>query len=370
MKLLYYILFAILSVTNAFAFDPQFSMFYSVPLYINPAFAGSRHANRAIFHQRWQWPNQAARYTTSFFGFDTFSEKYRSGFGVSAVADNQMGTGLLGTGGSISDVHLKASYAYELYVNRAITMRFGLEGGFIQRNINALSTISDVTPDGITGKSFQGGQILIPTIGAGTVLYTGNLYAGLTVNHINQPNVAYASNEKALLPMKITLVGGYKIPLALSGSSYNKNGRKGAKDLMYLTPTFTYKHQNGNEQSLTALGQGADQIDLGLYLTRKWFIAGVWYRGIPFKGIKAGSTTLRNNESIVFLLGAGYNGFGFGYAFDLTVSSQRLVNTYGAHELNLTYTFKTKRRKGPARVLPCPDFEEDILQRAGAGSGK
>ena len=74
-------------ISNVFAFDPQFSMFYSVPLYINPAFAGARHANRAIVHQRWQWPNQAARYTTTHFGFDTYSDKYRSGFGISAIGE-------------------------------------------------------------------------------------------------------------------------------------------------------------------------------------------------------------------------------------------------------------------------------------------
>jgi type IX secretion system PorP/SprF family membrane protein len=355
------------SVQITFAFDPQFSMFYSVPLYINPAFAGSKHANRAILHHRWQWPNQAARFTTTHFGFDAFSDKYKSGIGASVMADNQAGQGFLGTNGKITDIYVKAAYAYELYASRSVTLRFGLEGGFIQRTSAGGTLPQDVTNDGITGQSLAGSTKLIPTIGFGTVMYTGNLYLGLTINHLNAPNISVIGN-RVPLPAKYTLVGGYKIPVPLTGGDLGKTGRKGAADYMYLTPTFTYKHQNNTEATL--LGAGADQVDLGLYLTRRWFIAGVWYRGIPFKVVKAGNTNIYSNESVVFLFGAGYNGFGFGYAYDLTVSTQRLRNTHGAHEINLTFTFKTNKKKGPQRALPCPDFEEDILYKAGQGIGK
>ena len=51
--------------------DIQFSQFYQVPTYQNPAFAGSAHKTRATVHQRIQWPSLDANYVTSFVSFDS-----------------------------------------------------------------------------------------------------------------------------------------------------------------------------------------------------------------------------------------------------------------------------------------------------------
>lgn len=363
LRAVFYLLFAAITFENVWAQDPQFSMFYAVPLYLNPAFAGGRHANRALFHQRWQWPNQDARYTTSMFSFDTYAPMVNSGFGIMAMQDYQGGN-------RITDTWLSASYAYELGITQNKTLRFGLQGGFIQRSLNDFRTTRE-TEDLANGGTGTGDDIgqnrLMPDIASGIIYYDRNLYGGLTLNHMNRPNTSMIGRNEPM-PVKITLVGGYKIPIPLTGGSLGKKGLLGAPDYLYLTPTFTYKTQGGSGGSYVS--SLADQVDLGLYLTRLYYIFGVWYRGIPFKGVRADGQTLRNNESIVFLLGGKYLGIGFGYSFDLTISSQRVRNTGGAHELNLTYTFRTKRKKGPARRLPCPDFEEDILQKAGMGVGK
>lgn len=355
-----YLLLTVGLLSEVQAQDPQFSMFYSVPLYINPAMAGGRHANRAIVHHRWQWPNQDARFTTTQFSFDTYAAKYNSGFGVMAIQD-------YAGGNKITSTYLSVAYAYELAISKRQTLRFGLQGGLIQKALGDLSIPSQFDNN---GQNNPGGgisnRILMPDIGAGVLFYDRNLYAGVNMSHLNRPNESFL-NINNPLPVKLSVVGGYKIPIPLTGGGLKGRGLHGAPDYMYLTPTFTYKHQSGDRNAY--IGQGADQVDLGLYLTRQWFIAGLWYRGIPFKGYKTDRETIYNNESIVFLLGASYNGLGFGYAFDLTISKQTLSRTGGAHEINLTYVFRTKRKK-QVRALPCPDFEYDVLQRAGAGSGK
>ncbi|MFN0049498.1 MAG: PorP/SprF family type IX secretion system membrane protein [Cytophagales bacterium] len=360
-KQLSFYFFALITGFSAFAQDPQFSMFYSVPLYLNPAFTGGRHANRALVHQRWQWPSQEAKFYTTQLSFDTYVNKYNSGFGVLALQDYQGGDNLTST-------YLSFNYAYELPLTRNKTLRFGLQGGLIQRSAGALSLRSDLSNDGATGgKSFGGRNILLPDIGAGVIFYDRNLFAGITLNHINRPRDAYFGS--ALMPVKLTIVGGYKIPIPLTGGSIKSKGLHGAPDYLYLTPTFTYKHQGGTDSEY--IGPGADQLDIGLYLTRKFFIAGIWYRGLPLKQYKSTDVTQASNyDAMVFLVGVNYNGIGFGYSYDYTISKQQNVRTGGAHEVNLTYVFRTSKKKTIQRTLPCPDFETDILQKAGSGVGK
>jgi type IX secretion system PorP/SprF family membrane protein len=353
----------LLSLTELKAQDIQFSMFYAVPLYINPAFAGSRHANRAMVHHRWQWPNQAGRFYTAMFSFDTYSMKYKSGIGAMVIHDY---------GNSITSTHLMLQYAYELRLNSVHTLRFGIQGGFIQRQISADDTPSQYTNEGRVNPSAVSfsRNLLYPDISAGVLWYAKRLYASVSAHHMNRPNEsAFSSNRYAALPIKFTLTAGYKIPIVIGGG---ENGNIGSTPVtMAITPTITYKKQLGSDTTFWRGGGSGDQVDLGIYYTYKWLIAGLWYRGIPFKALQDSQTgkTYPNNESIVFLFGASYMGLGFGYAYDLTVSSQGPA-TGGSHEINLSYVFRTKHTKKPLKSLPCPDFEYDILRRGTAGRAK
>ena len=337
--------------------DIQFSMFYSVPLYINPAFAGSRHANRAMMHYRWQWNNQPGRYYTGLLSFDTYSTKYKSGIGAMVIRDYQGGNQVIST-------HFSAMYAYEVRLNSNHTMRFGLQGGFINKELNASDVPSDYTNDGRTGfgSSIIRG-IIVPDISAGILYYAKRLYASLSMHHLNRPNESII-NQYAPLPTKLTITAGYKIPLVLNPVETGLH--TGNPTMMALTPTFTYKKQMGSDVEYVKGGGSGDQLDIGIYYTYKWLISGLWYRGLPL--VKQ-YQNFPNNESVVFLVGASYLGFGFGYAYDLTISSQQ-IKTGGAHEINLSYVFRTKHTKKPIHSLPCPDFEYEILQRGSAGRVK
>lgn len=331
-KALFFILLFWQSLTVV-AQDIQFSMFYAVPLYLSPAFAGSRHANRAMVHQRWQWYNQPGRFTTFYAAFDTYSVKYKSGVGGYIVNDIQ---GV----NKINSLLVMLQYAYELRISQKSTMRFGLEGGLRQAGVSVGTLPSDYSNEGQISSSSFSDQTMKPDIGAGLLYYNKKLWASFSAQHLNRPNMEF-QGVRDPYPIKYSVTAGYKIPL-LIGDPKDAN-------LWYLTPTSTFKQQRTNTQ-----------FDLGLYVTRKWFIAGVWYRGLPL--VKQYDPKYPNNESVVFLLGTSYLGFGFGYSYDLTISTQG-VNTGGAHEFNLSYAFRTKGKKGPLRSLPCPDFEYDILQK-------
>src|ERR1700744_707978 len=72
---------------NSYGQDIQFSQFYSNVLYINPAFAGSAHATRAILHNRLQWTGLNAKYITSSATVDHYFEKINSGVGLLVLRD-------------------------------------------------------------------------------------------------------------------------------------------------------------------------------------------------------------------------------------------------------------------------------------------
>lgn len=350
------ILFCIFLVSmELWAQDPQFSMFYSVPMYLNPAFAGSRHANRVMLHTRLQWTNQAGNFfPQSLFSFDTYSNKYKSGLGGTVMYDRQ-------ADGSVQSIWVNFAYAYELRINRNNTIRFGLQGGFIQQSLEAKTVPSQYTNDGFTEGSITPtfAPKIVPDISAGILYYAKRLYVSFTTHHLNRPNFAQfvESGDAGKLPIRFTAAVGYKIPLILNtGTAGMHNGNP---TMMSLTPTLSYRKQLTN-----------DQVDVGLYWAYKWMIAGAWYRGIPFKQFQRTLATgqiqnVQNNESIVFLVGASYMGLGWGYSYDLTVSTQ--PNTGGSHELHLSYVFRTKGKKLP-KSLPCPDFEYDILRKASSGT--
>ncbi len=340
---------------ETWAQDPQFSMFYSVPMYLNPAFAGSRHANRVMLHNRIQWSNQPGNYLPqSLLSFDTYSNKYRSGFGGTLMYDRQ-------ADGAVQSVWLNFAYAYELRINRNNTIRFGLQGGFIQQSLASKIVTSQLSDDGIKAGSVSPvfAPKVVPDISAGILFYAKRLYVSFTTHHLNRPNFGrFASSDNgAKLPIRFTVALGYKIPLILNtGTAGMHNGNP---TMMSLTPTISYRKQLSN-----------DQVDVGLYWAYKWMIAGAWYRGIPFKQFQRTLASgqiqnVQNNESIVFLVGASYMGLGLGYSYDFTVSTQ--YSTGGSHELHLSYVFRTRGKKLP-KSLPCPDFEYDILRKASSGT--
>jgi type IX secretion system PorP/SprF family membrane protein len=326
---------------SAVAQDIQFSQFYAVPTYQNPAFAGSAHAPRLIFHNRIQWPGVSSttssaalsRYTTSFFSADNYFSKYRSGVGIQVFRDWQAGS-------TLSSTQVGLQYAYELPVSPTFTFRPGLQLDYVDRNVDysKLRFPEDFNnQSGWNGNIEPGGpRKQFADVSAGLLLYSEKLWGGVNFNHINTPNQSLTGSVSHL-PMKFSLTGGYKIYL------------KEKRYLAYLekekevsiTPTFLYKAQGKS-----------DQTDIGVYFIYDQLMAGAWYRGLPFKKY----TGFRNNESLVLLLGWKYQTFSFGYSYDFTVSKLQTVGTGGAHELNITYVYAKSKKYKPMKRLPCPSF--------------
>jgi type IX secretion system PorP/SprF family membrane protein len=322
--------------------DFQFSQFYNVPLYMNPAFAGSLHKTRVSFHQRLQWPKLDARYTTSVLSADKYFPAYKSGAGFIIMQDYQ-------GGGQLSSTEVQLLYSYELVLNRKFTFRPGLQLGFASRHIdyselrfpsqyNNTGMVSGQDPANV-GKSVK----LYSDVSAGGVLYSKAFWAGFAVHHINNPNQSFlGAGSISKLPAQFSLVSGYKVVL------YHRVSMHDDKKEVSVTPTFQYKWQ----------GQ-SDQLDIGLYGAANEFLVGVWYRGIPIKHYTDSSgNKYQNNESVIAFVGWKGESIRIGYSYDFTISRLARARTGGAHELNITYVFPSKRMKKRKimKKLPCPSF--------------
>ena len=64
-------LFLVLNIFNARSQDPTFTQFYSNPVYLNPALAGSSGCPRIALNYRTEWPGLSGNYVTYSAAFDT-----------------------------------------------------------------------------------------------------------------------------------------------------------------------------------------------------------------------------------------------------------------------------------------------------------
>jgi type IX secretion system PorP/SprF family membrane protein len=330
------IIWSLAGYNNVFAQDIQFSQFYAVPLFHNPAFAGSVHATRAIVHTRLQWLGLDANYKTYYVSGDTYLSKYKSGLGFQLVRDIQ--------GSSIyASTQFSFLYSYEVPVTKDFTVRMGLQGSGVQRTLDysGLRFPSEFNdPNGYIGGGTQPTGIksqLYADFSAGLLAYSDRMWGGFSVQHLNTPNQSFVGSTDNLY-MNFQMTGGYKIPLShRKYLAYTEDETE-----ISITPTFLYKSQGK-----------ADQLDLGLYGMYSQLMAGFWYRGIPVKHYSSG---IPNRESVVFLVGWLYKSWSFAYSYDLTISNLTAAGPGGSHEFNITYIHRPVKKHKPMRRLPCPSF--------------
>ncbi len=78
-RILYGVLFLFFMVgvnNKVIGQDPIFTQFYSNPIYLNPAFAGSRVCPRFALNYRNEWPNISGNFITTAAAYDQKVESY------------------------------------------------------------------------------------------------------------------------------------------------------------------------------------------------------------------------------------------------------------------------------------------------------
>ena len=297
--------------------DPQFTQFYANPLYLNPAFAGSRRCPRVNINYRNQWPAIAGQFVTYSASYDQHVDALSGGLGGLVYTD-RAGDGTLET------INASAIYSYTLPVNKVFSIKAGFQATYFQKSIDwSQLTFGDMidsrygfiyeTQETPGATSINGADF-----SAGLLGYTKNLYFGFAAHHLTEPEESFFSSSNAVLYRKYTMHFGANILFNKRDPEYGS-----------ISPNILYQNQGA-----------ADQWNFGLYGKKGPFVAGLWYR---------------LKDAFIVLVGLQTDQFKFGYSYDLT-TSKLTTKPGGSHEISVGLQFPCRRKIRRRRPLECPEF--------------
>jgi type IX secretion system PorP/SprF family membrane protein len=321
-------LFALMGL-SALAQGPEFSQYYSAPLYLNPAFAGTTNDHRFIANYRNQWPNITRGYETYSLSYDYNLHQYNSGVGILINADKAGTAGMRST-------QLNFIYSYKFNISNKWVIASGLNFGYAFRSIDFTKLLfSDQLQFDASGSSptddpaaYNLNTAHYFDFKAGALAYNKSFWFGISASHLNTPNRSLI-NEEATLPIKTTIHGGVRIPLY--GGPFKRDR------ISVLSPSFVYKKQGR-----------FDQLDVGAYFLYDPISIGLWYRGIPI------TQNVKDNisqDAVVVILGFNLERIELSYSYDFTVSELGPTSG-GTHELAMKYKLAIVKEK----FIPCPTF--------------
>jgi len=310
--------------------DVSFSQFYANPLYLNPAFAGSVGVPRAALQYRNQWHKFDNAYATYSASFDTPVKRLQGGIGLHVMNDAQ-------ANGMLNSMQLNAAYAVFIRISEKYNMHGGLQAGFHQNSLNVNDLVFPDNVDinyGNHGVSEEIGYLTDPNysfvdFSTGVLVYSKRLFFGVAAHHLTEPNQSYisGSSDVGKLYRKYSAHFGAQLPVYMHGHHRKK---------FDIAPQLIIQQQGDFRQ-----------INYGLFLTKKGFTAGTWFRqnfGLRY-------------DAVIFLVGFYKRKWQFTYSYDLTVSGL-WGDSGGTSEVSLTFLLKEIRTK---KELPFfNEYEEEF----------
>ena len=304
-------------------------------MFLNPGLVGINQQGSVGLNYRNQWPSINANFETYSFYTSYHFTDVSSSLGLIVNSDREGYAGLNSRSAALQ-------YAYQVRLNDNWTFRPGIEGGYVWRDLNYdRLTFGDQFDDtGLispqTAEQFNTGlSVEFFDMALGGVIFNEQAWLGASFHHVMEPNQSISGDESPLRK-KFSLHGGYKIYFSqLNRRLESKNGNEWS-----LIPSINYKDQGDFKQ-----------LDFGLTVMLEPVMVGLWYRGFPdtnFSGIGA--------SDLVLLFGLKMGPTIMGYSYDFTLSALGL-NSGGAHELSLSYSFDLRDSRKPPRgagEVKCP----------------
>lgn len=302
--------------------DAIFSQFYAAPLQLNPALAGVSIAPRVGVNYRTQYGTFPNAYRTYAVSYEQPFEGKPSSIGLAVTSNSQ-------ADGAYTINQFEAIYSYEVRVNESLYARMGLSVGALQTRVDFDRFVfGDVLDpiDGNTGAATEEALIAASKTSfdasAGFILYSGPLFGGISLDHLNRPNeslVELNQNLYAGRPIRMNIHFGGQIKL----KRYTNHRRPA-----YVTPNLLYSRQAAFQQ-----------LNVGAYFGYGQLFVGGWYR-----------YAFENADAAIAVVGVKKGVFRMGYSYDATISALRSVpgGLGGTHEISLSLNFgenKSLQRK-------------------------
>jgi len=316
---IFILLLVFVSIESAFCQDPTFTQFYSNPIYLNPAFAGSNGCPRFGLNYRNEWPNLTGNYVTYSASYDQYIKSVSGGIGVLVTHDEQ-------GQGTIKTSMLGLVYSYHLKVTRKFSFMFGARASWYQKSLDldklTFGDMIDPRKGFIysTGDEKRGGSRGFFDASAGLVGYSKHFFFGLAAHHLNRPDESMIVGNSPM-PIRFTGHMGAEIKLGRK-SKYN--------NLTSIMPNIIYQYQNGFQE-----------INIGTYLKYSNFTVGTWFR---------------NRDAFILSIGINTGTFKVGYSYDVTVSKLNNGVSGGSHEVSLGLNLNCKAKPVTFKTISCPSF--------------
>jgi type IX secretion system PorP/SprF family membrane protein len=305
---------------NLYAQDPIFTQFYSNPVYLNPAFAGSNKCPRIVSNFRNQWPGFSGDFITTSLTYDQYVDKIKGGLGVILMSDQVAKT--------LKSNEASFVYSYHQHLSRKFTLNFGIQGTYISKSVDRSNlTFGDMIHPRrgfvlSTQDVINYAPVDIFDFSAGILGYTDKFYVGFATHHLTEPSFSYIStNNTSFLNRRYTAHAGTEISLN-SKSLFSEEEKS-------LSPSVLFIKQGDFQQ-----------LNFGLYYKKGNYVVGAWYR-----------------EGDSFIVTAGMNTklLRIGYSYDLT-TSQLGVYSGGSHEISIALKLYCAPKKKSLRAMSCPSF--------------
>ncbi|TDD97494.1 PorP/SprF family type IX secretion system membrane protein [Flavobacterium cellulosilyticum] len=317
LKLVLYILLTSITCMEVKAQDPVFTQFFLIPESLNPAFTGTLVTGYMGLIHRSQWPNENRRIDTEYAFINApIGPEREMGLGLTILNQREVFT-------NYNYVQVNGVYSYNVNLNNEWRLRLGIEAGYGNKSFNFSNlTLEDQinsNTGSISGSSADllalnyNNKINFFDIYSGILLYNDTSWFGASLKHLNTPNIAFTDNANVPLDMFLSIHSGYSLSL--------ENSNLGLfPDQTNVLLTANYMRQ-----------AQYNRLDLGTAIALNPLILGV---------IAATNLEGKTNNSHVLtslnLFGTiQLDRFVFGYSYD--VSTSKLGNTRGVHELSLTW---------------------------------
>lgn len=224
-----------------FGQDLVYSQFNSMPLLLNPAFAGNNSCNyrvSAIGRSQWMGVENVKSYKSATIAGD---------FNIGNNTDEKLnlwGFGVVGSfdksgNGNYTNLSFLTNIAYHLRFGSEGQnfLSFGIQGGIGQRSVNSSNLIFNDQLDHLGRNTFSSTDALVndsklyPDINFGSLLtlnpsVASNIYIGASMFHALSPDISFTNNEYKLAP-RYNFHGGGNFALGN----------------LYLLPSAYYQYQ-------------------------------------------------------------------------------------------------------------------------------
>lgn len=300
--------------------DPIFTQYYTMPQTLNPGNTAINESSSAGVIHRSQWPNSHLKINTEYAFYNFYSEMMTSGIGINALRQSESFS-------KYSLTQLNLAYAYRVQLSRdwffhpAIEIGYGFKSyGFQNMLLGDQLHIDTGTIDPVTGDPvLLNENISYFDFNAGAIINNEDFWFGLSVKHLNRPEIAFTNSGNESLNMFFSVSGAYTFHVIRQ-------------------PRFVPRGAN-LLVSANFMQQGEyNRLDLG---------AGLVFDPI-YVGVIAATNPARNHPDAPFVtslnpyVGMEYEHFKITYSYDAVMNG--MGQSGGVHEISLIYLFNLNKK--------------------------